>query len=121
MNAIDVERALTTLGTETVFVVEIFKRLIGYATVQLTESFAYTRPTAELTNIFVLPGYRRGGLGSRLLSEVIAYAEKHHALELFARVNDANAGALQFYESLGLKRASHSECRIRYYREEVEG
>jgi ribosomal protein S18 acetylase RimI-like enzyme len=82
---------------------------------QVTNSFAYTRPTGELTEIFVLPGFRRGGIGSKLLSAVIAQAESEQVLELFARVNHANSGASKLYSSLGLQQADHFEYRLRYY------
>lgn len=115
VSANDIGSALDSDGTERVFVAEVSGKLIGFASVQVTESFAYTRPTAELTNLFVLPGYRRGGIGSQLLSAVIAHSENHRVLELFARVNEKNLGASNLYESLGLRRANHNEYRLRYY------
>lgn len=114
-NAIEMESALDSDGIESVFVAELSGRLIGFASVQLTESFAYTQPTAELTELFVLPGFRRGGVGSQLLSAVISHIEGRRALELFARVNERNLGAAKLYESLGLRRADHYEYRLRYY------
>jgi L-amino acid N-acyltransferase YncA len=115
VSAIDVESALSVDGTEGIFVAEVSGRLIGFASVQIMESFAYTRPIAELTNLFVTPGFRRGGIGSQLLSAVIAHSEGQQALELFARVNDTNLGATKLYESLGLRRANHLEYRLSYY------
>ena len=58
-SADDLASALDSDRGERVFVAEVSGRLVGLASVQVTESFAYTRPTAELTNVFVLPGYRR--------------------------------------------------------------
>lgn len=114
-SVIDIESALDCGGTERVFVAEASGRLIGFACVQITKSFAYARPTAELTNLFVLPAFRGGGAGSRLLSAVIAQGEGERVLELFARVNQSNSGALQLYESHGFQRANHLEYRLRYY------
>lgn len=111
----EIANALGTLGTEQVFVAEVSGRLIGFASVQIVASFAYTRPTAELTNIFVLPGFRRGGIGSQLLSAVIAHSKDQQALELFARVNQSNSSAQKLYESLGFQPADHFEYRVRYY------
>jgi GNAT superfamily N-acetyltransferase len=115
VSAIEMEAALESDGTESVFVAELSGRLIGFASVQLTESFAYTQPTAELTELFVLPEFRRAGVGSQLLAAVIAHSEGRRALELFARVNEGNLDALKLYESLGLRRAKHYEYRLTYY------
>lgn len=115
VSAVEIESALGSAGTESIFVAELSGRLIGFASVQLTESFVYTRPTAELTELFVLPGSRRGGAGSQLLSAVIAHSEGRQALELFARVSQSNLGALELYESMGLQRADHHEYRLTYY------
>lgn len=112
--ASDVESALARGGTERLFVAQSAERLIGYAAVQLTESFAYARPTAELTELFVLPGYRRIGVGTKLVAAAIAYSEEREALEFFARVNRANAEAISLYETAGLKQASHYEYRLTY-------
>ena len=114
-NSFDIEHALDVSGTESVFVAEVSARLVGFATVQVTESFAYVRPTAELTNLFVLPGFRRDGIGRQLLSAAIAHSEARGALELFARVNQSNSAALELYQSMGLQRADHFEYRLKYY------
>jgi ribosomal protein S18 acetylase RimI-like enzyme len=114
-SADDIASALDSDGTERVFVAELSGQLVGFASVQITESFAYTRPTAELTELFVLPGFRRGGIGSQLLSAVIAHSEEQQTLELFARVNKSNSGASKLYESLGFRRAQHDEYRLTYY------
>lgn len=114
-NAEAVGAALDAVGAECVFVAEIAERLVGFASVQITTSFAYTRPAAELTNLFVLPDFRCGGVGSRLLSAVIAHSESRQSLEIFARVNESNIGAAKLYESMGLSRAAHDEYRLKWY------
>ena len=114
-DASDIGHALDAADTETVFVADVSGRLTGFASVQLTESFAYVRPTAELTDLFVLPGFRRCGIGSQLLSAVIAHSQERQALEFFVRVNQSNPGAMKLYESLGLRRADHFEYRLKYY------
>lgn len=111
----DVQVVLRSERTETVFVAELSGKLAGYAAIQMTESFAYTRPTAELTDLFVLPAFRRTGIGTELLKAAIKLSQEHQALELFARVNVANTGAVKLYESQGLRRANHFEYRIKYY------
>jgi GNAT superfamily N-acetyltransferase len=111
----DVESFLARGGTEHLFVAQLGERLIGYAGVQHTESFAYARPTAELTELFVLPTYRRIGVGTKLVAAAIAYGEERKALEFFARVNRANVEAISLYEIAGLRQASHYEYRLAYY------
>ncbi len=110
-----VRRALEDNPTERVFLAIHDGTAIGFANLQLTDSFAYTRPTAELIGIYVQPQSRRQGAAAALVRAAIDYAVAESALELFLRVNQNNAGAIAFYEHAGLDLAEHLEYRIIYY------
>ena len=102
---------------EHVFLATAGNAKVGFAILQVTRSCFHTRPTAELTDIFVRPSYRRLGAASKLVESAIAEAEKENSLEMFLRVNEANLGAIEFYEVIGLSRAEHYVYRKRYYRQ----
>ena len=111
----DIEGQLGQVETEHVLVAEVSRRIVGYAAVQITSSFAYYRPTAELTNIFVLPAARGSHVGAKLLAAVVTLCRERKVLECFARVDRENSVAIGLYEACGFEQASHFEYRFRDY------
>lgn len=57
-----------------------------------------------IANIVVHPGYRRLGIGTRLVNEVIEYAKKHDIKRLTLEVRASNAPAIALYENMGFKK-----------------
>jgi ribosomal-protein-alanine N-acetyltransferase len=57
-----------------------------------------------IANIVVHPGYRRMGIGTRLVNEVIEYAKKHDIKRLTLEVRASNAPAIALYENMGFKK-----------------
>lgn len=57
-----------------------------------------------IDNIVVHPGYRRQGIGSALLKEVVEYAEKHELVRLTLEARVSNFPAIALYESFGFVR-----------------
>lgn len=110
-----VQRSIMDNPTETVYVAEEGDRLLGYVTLQLTDSFCYERKTAELTSIFVREPYRQKGVASLLIDDVIKDCEEMNVLELFLRVNRENPSAIAFYRKSGLAEVDHFEYRLKYY------
>ena len=110
-----VRKALSKESLEKVFLAFYNGQAIGFASLQITQSFCYSRPTAELTGIFIRPESRRSGAASKLISSVVAEAERVNALELFLRVSHSNEGAITFYESSKFELTDHHEYRIKYY------
>jgi ribosomal-protein-alanine N-acetyltransferase len=58
----------------------------------------------SIANIVVHPGYRRRGVGSRLIDQVIEYAKKHNITRLTLEVRVSNTPAISLYESMGFKK-----------------
>jgi ribosomal-protein-alanine N-acetyltransferase len=56
-----------------------------------------------ITNIVVHPGYRRRGVATALLYEVIGYAKKHNISRLTLEVRVSNHAAIALYESVGFE------------------
>jgi aminoglycoside 6'-N-acetyltransferase I len=89
--------------------------LIGFATLQVTHSFCYDRPTSELTGIYVKPTERRNGAARKLVEAARNESEKLKVLEMFLRENFKNSGANDFYKHVGMELAQHQTYRYRYY------
>lgn len=72
--------------------------------------------TGRVRHLYVLPDYRRRGIGARLVAEVIAEARRHYTLLVLRTTNPA---ADAFYRTLGFEAttetpsATHSmKCNI---------
>lgn len=64
---------------------------------------------AEIVNLAVLESYKKKGIASKLLNEVIRYIKNTIATEIFLDVRESNIVARCFYEKLGF---------VAYYRQE---
>lgn len=85
--------------------------LLGYAGL-------YTvRDEADITRIAVLPQFRRRGIGSLLLKELIGYAARRGIVRLQLEVRESNAAARLLYERFGFVTDG---IRKRYYRHPTE-
>lgn len=71
----------------------------------------------HLINIAVRPKYRRKGIGSLLLGEMINYAEMNSKQLITLEVRVSNYGAIKFYQKFGFKEIG---IREKYYIENDE-
>ena len=69
---------------------------------------------AEILNLAVAPGYRRQGIGRRLVAEALAVARQRGAGKCWLEVRAANRAARDFYRALGFAETSR---RRGYYRD----
>jgi GNAT superfamily N-acetyltransferase len=76
-------------------------RLLAFALFFGNYSTFLTRPGLYLEDIFVLPAYRRRGIGKALLKAVARLAADRGCGRLEWSVLDWNASAIAFYEGLG--------------------
>jgi GNAT superfamily N-acetyltransferase len=81
--------------------VESENRAVAFALFFHNYSTFLTQPGLYLEDIFVLPDYRRRGIGKALLSEVAKLAHARGCGRLEWSVLDWNVGAIGFYQSLG--------------------
>jgi GNAT superfamily N-acetyltransferase len=84
----------------------------GYAITFETYSSFLAKPTLYIEDIFVLPEFRRSGVGSELFLRLVAEAQTNDCGRVEWVVLDWNTGAQQFYQRHG---ASHLED-WQYYR-----
>ena len=73
---------------------------------------------AHVTNIAVLPEYRRRGYARRLMLQLMARALERGASAMTLEVRENNLGAQQMYGQLGF---SQNGYRPRYYEDTGEG
>jgi len=85
------EAVLAYVGTE----------VAGYALYYHTFSTLLGRRGLYLEDLFVLPAFRRRGVGRRLLTQVVGVAVERRCGRLEWSVLDWNASAIGFYRSLG--------------------
>ncbi|MEO7718956.1 MAG: GNAT family N-acetyltransferase [Capsulimonas sp.] len=80
---------------------------VGYAFIFETYSTFLAKPTLYLEDLFVLPDYRKRGVGKALLSHCIALAHERGCGRMEWTCLDWNVNAQKVYEeSVGAKRMS---------------
>lgn len=86
-------------------------KCVGYA------GFWNVSGEGDVTNVAVLPEYRRRGVGSSLVAEMIKTAEKLKLEILTLEVRKSNAAAQKLYEKFGFEILGE---RKRYYSDNGE-
>lgn len=76
---------------------------VGYAIIFETYSSFLALPTLYLEDIFILPEYRRLGIGLRLFRRCVAEARRRGCGRMEWEVLDWNKNAIRFYEKLGAR------------------
>ncbi len=84
-------------------VAEIDSKIVGFALFFPNYSTFLTKPGIYLEDLFVLPPYRRQGIGKALLAYLGKLAIARDAGRLEWSVLDWNGSAIAFYESMGAK------------------
>ncbi len=74
--------------------------ILGYATCFFAY-YTWVGKSLYMDDLYVRPGYRRQGLGSRLIGEVIEFARANGCHKLRWQVSDWNTPAIGFYRALG--------------------
>ena len=86
-------------------------RLLGYVVAWIVVD------EAEIANLAVAEGVRRGGVGTRLLDHALEAAAKRRARVVFLEVRESNTAAQALYVS---RRFAIAGRRTKYYRKPVE-
>jgi ribosomal-protein-alanine N-acetyltransferase len=86
-------------------------RLVGYAVAWLL------KVEMHIGNIAVAEPFRRKGIGSRLLTELIGIARENRSKRITLEVRASNARAIGLYEKFGFKRMA---VKPNYYRADNE-
>ena len=86
-----------------VLMAEVDGQAVGYAIYLFTYSSFLARPTLYLEDVFVLPEYRRVGIGGKLFEALRKAARREKCGRLEWVVLDWNTSAHRFYRKLGAK------------------
>ena len=92
-------------------VMEDKKQILGFVVVR------ELGPEWEIENVVVAVAFRRKGLGSHLMAEVLKVAQARGAQSLFLEVRDSNVGGRAFYKEWGF---IESGRRRGYYQDPEE-
>lgn len=71
-----------------------------------------TRPTAELSKCYVLPGHHGAGVASALMTRTLEAARDGGAAAVWLGVNEENAKAQRFYEKSGFVRVGRKSFLV---------
>jgi ribosomal protein S18 acetylase RimI-like enzyme len=71
-----------------------------------------TRPTAELSKVYVLPELHGTGIAAALVGASVAAARARGARSVWLGVNQLNARANRFYEKCGFTRVGTKKFRV---------
>ena len=77
---------------------------VGYAIIFETYSSFRARPTLYLEDIFILPAFRREGIGRTLFGACLREAKRRGCGRMEWVVLDWNVNAIRFYETIGATR-----------------
>jgi GNAT superfamily N-acetyltransferase len=86
-----------------VLLVEDGPKPVAYAFYFFTYSTFLARPTLYLEDLFVLPEYRKRGVGQKLMTELASIAKKLDCGRMEWCVLDWNENAIRFYDRLGAR------------------
>lgn len=84
-------------------VVEVEDKVVGFALFLPNYSTFLTKPGIYLEDLFVLPKYRRQGIGKAMLSYLGKLAIARNAGRIEWSVLDWNESAIAFYQNMGAK------------------
>ncbi len=76
-------------------------KIVGFSLFFANYSTFLTKPGLYIEDIFVLPDYRRRGIGKAILTYIADLAVKRNAGRLEWSVLDWNTPAIEFYQQMG--------------------
>ena len=79
------------------------------------------KDAVELEKIYILPEFKRKGMGKVAVSEIIKSLKKQGIKTLFLSVIDTNANAIAFYKKLDFTWHSNIRFDLPYFKEELKG
>ncbi len=74
--------------------------------------FSMVKHWAHIMNMGIAPGYRRQGLGRRMMLHMLGMASRQHARYCWLEVRSTNYPAIHLYHSLGFRK---KQLRKNYY------
>lgn len=97
----------------TFFIVKIDDKAVGYGGMYTVVDEGY------ITNIGVLPEYRRKGIGKKIVSKLIDFSIENSLLFLSLEVRKSNIAAIKLYESFEFKPVGERKNFYRFPNEDA--
>jgi GNAT superfamily N-acetyltransferase len=85
-----------------IFVAEAYGDVVGMVTVQIVVSTSVGGYSILLEDMYIASGFRRKGIGSKLLAHVLAWGSEQGIRRVQLVADVTNIGALMFYRQAGL-------------------
>ena len=104
-------RGLLRRSDADLIVAELDGQIVGYA------AFWAVLDQGELGNVSVASGWRRQGIGNRLVQTILNRARERSVREVYLEVRVSNLGAQSLYRAFGFAEVGR---RRNYYQEPVE-
>jgi GNAT superfamily N-acetyltransferase len=101
-NRVGLQLLLVDQHAGTIYIAEAAGKVVGMVTAQIVVSTSSGGYSILLEDMYVASGFRRKGIGTKLLEQVIVWGSGQgaHRVQLVADVT--NIGALMFYRQAGL-------------------
>jgi ribosomal protein S18 acetylase RimI-like enzyme len=99
-----IEAAARLAASKTIehpFIAEIDGQAVGFASLRLVPYLGEEAPYAELTELFIMPDFRRKGVAQALIEAVAALAQKRGATSLIVMTGHDNEAAIAAYRRAG--------------------
>jgi len=99
-------RMVQVRGLETAFIGEADGVLAGLLILGTTPTLSTAEEWAEITEMYVRPAFRRGGVGRALVERAVEYAGSRGCTEVHLLVDATNVAAQSFYQAAGFRQDS---------------
>ena len=86
---------------ERIFLAEVEDKIVGFQTLDKWAKFSKYFDHIGILGTFILPEWRRKGIGSKLAKESFNFARNHNFEKIVIYVRSGNTGAISFYRDLG--------------------
>ena len=102
-NASRAAAALARSGYRRAWLAEADGVAVGYIILTYNYDIEFGGMQGIITDLYLEPGYRRQGLGARLIATALAFCRSRKIGAVELQVTRTNRGALSFYRNLGFK------------------
>ena len=98
----NIRNSLSDNQQEVVIVADENGTLVGFVCVQLKKSFCYNDYMPEITEVYVVPAYRRKGIASEMITFAEDYCARNYPLHRYELLTGKkNTAAQSVYGKLG--------------------
>ena len=86
-----------------IYIAEENKQFVGFVSFSVRLAVRYPKPIAELDELYVLPEFRKKGVGKLLMNQIESKAKELNCYRIFIESHYSHKVAHQFYEKLEYK------------------